>query len=69
MLSMLHIDYLGAGIKIHCVLSLFFVVIGARLFESAEGRFERETRGRLVNLDYTRIDLIRERKSFLQISR
>jgi len=28
-----------------------------------------ETRGRLVNLDYTRIDLIRERKSFLQISR
>jgi len=69
MLSMVHIDCLGAGIKIHCGLSLFLEGIGARLFESAEGSVERETRGRLVNLDYTRIDLIRERKSFLQISR
>ena len=57
------------GYKNPLRLSLFLEGIGARLFESAEGRFERETRGRLVNLDYTRIDLIRERKSFLQISR
>jgi hypothetical protein len=69
MLFMVHIDCLGAGIKIHCGLSLFREGIGARLFESAEGSVERETRGGLVNLDYIRIDLIRERKSFLQIRR
>jgi hypothetical protein len=55
MLSMVHIDCLGAGIKIHCGLSLFLEGISARLFESAEGSVERETRGRLVNLDYTRL--------------
>jgi hypothetical protein len=55
MLSMVHIDCLGVGIKIHCGLSLFLEGISARLFESAEGSVERETRGRLVNLDYTRL--------------
>jgi hypothetical protein len=69
MLFMIHIDYLGIGIKIHCIISLFLIIIGARLFESAEGSVERQTPGRLVNLDYTRIDLIRERNSFRQISR
>jgi hypothetical protein len=69
MLSIVHIDCFGAGRKIHCGLSLFLECIGARLFESAEGSVEGETRGWLVNLDYTRIDLIRERKSFLQINR
>jgi hypothetical protein len=36
-------------------LSLFLGVFGARLFDSAEGSVERETRGRLVDLDYTRL--------------
>jgi len=69
MLSMVHIDCLYAGTKIHCGLSLFLEGIGARLFESAEGSVERESRGRLVNLEYTNINLIRERKSFLKIGR
>jgi hypothetical protein len=63
MLSMVHIDCFGVGIKIHCGLSLFLEGIGARLFESAEGSVLRETRGRLVNLDYTRIDLISNAKA------
>jgi len=33
---MVHKDCLGAGIKIHCGLSLFLEGIGARLFESAD---------------------------------
>src|SRR5215211_5238714 len=67
MLSMVDVDRLDAGVKIHCGLALFLEGVGARSFESAEGSVERETRGGLVDLDYTRIDLIRERKSFLQI--